>query len=207
MSCNISLAPTQQITHHCLQWILSLDGAPTKILQANLVHLFIEAWIACERRFIVLVGHLIDHIELTQVHSFDEELYETENGWWGAIRPLHVLKVLPDGSRFGRISASLQHVEASSRHEEILLTLIACLHYMFHALDHFLFVPSLEVELVGTRVKSLLFETVTKEPCDLWSWVLREINDSLDNTLGTNQLAMLDGILCDLDQEVVCRLI
>ena len=78
---------------------------------------------------------------------------------------------------------------------------------MFHALDHFLFVPSLEVELVGTRVKSLLFETVTKEPCDLWSCVLREINDSLDNTLGTNQLAMLDGILCDLNQEVVCRLI
>ena len=76
----MSLAPTQQITHHCLQWILSLDGAPAEILQANLVHLFIEARIARERRFIVLVGHLIDHIELTQVHSFDEKLYETENG-------------------------------------------------------------------------------------------------------------------------------
>ena len=79
MNCNMSLAPSQQIAHHCLQWILSLDGAPAEILQANLVHLLIEARITCYRRFIVLVGHLVDHIELTQVYSFDEKLYETEN--------------------------------------------------------------------------------------------------------------------------------
>ena len=75
----MSLAPTKQITHHCLQWILSLDGAPAEVLQANLIHLLIKARIACYRRFIVLVGHLVDHVELTQVHSFDEKFYKTEN--------------------------------------------------------------------------------------------------------------------------------
>ena len=182
----MSLASTQQIAHHRLQRVLCLDRAPAEIFQANLVHLLVEGRVGRDGSFIVLICHLLNHLEFTKFYSFKEELQEAQNGRRTTIRPSHVLEVLSDGSRFAEIGASLKHVEASPRHEEVLFTFITSLHHMFHAFDYFSLISRFEVELVCARVKALLLETVSEVACDFWSRVLREIHNSLDNSLGSS---------------------
>ena len=76
----MSPSPTQHLVHHSLQRVLGLDRATTKVLHADLIYLLVEAGIACKRRFVVLVRHLIDHVELTQLDSLEQEFHEAEDG-------------------------------------------------------------------------------------------------------------------------------
>ena len=76
----MSLASTQQIAHHCLQRVLCLDSTPAKIFQANLVHLLVEGRVGGYGSFIVLICHLLDHLEFTKFYSLKEELHEAEDG-------------------------------------------------------------------------------------------------------------------------------
>lgn len=140
---------------HLLHRILRFDRLTIEVLHTDLIDFFVEIVVPFQCLSIVLVRHLIDHLEFSKFYSLDEEVDKVEYGGVSTACVFDVSEVFSNRPCFVQLSCSLQHVQASSSHEEILFTFVTGRHHFLHAVDDFDFVPCFEVELVSLCEESL----------------------------------------------------